>query len=437
LAERARSPADPRAAAALVVAQVLGGRSLSDLMPPPGVASADRALAAELCFGTCRWFHRLDFQLGRLLSSPLKPRDADVRGLLLVGMYQLVEMRLPAHAAVASTVEAARSLGKPWATRLVNGLLRAFLRRRDELDAAADAVPAARYAHPAWLVETLQRTWPDHWQAMLSGANARPPMTLRVNRLRHSRGEYLQILRAAGIGADEVPHAAAALVLDRPGEASALPGFADGAVSVQDAAAQLAAPLLDPVPGDRVLDACAAPGGKTAHLLEHCPEAHVTAVDVDAARLERVRENLGRLALRADVVEGDAERPAGSWAQQSYDRILLDVPCTATGVIRRHPDIKLLRRAEDPAAMAARQARILDAVWPLLRPGGILLYVTCSLLPDENDEQVARFLARAAGARALAIDAPWGHARGAGRQTLPGEGGMDGFFYARLTKEGR
>ncbi len=434
MAERAPSARDARAAAARVLAQVLGGRSLSDVLPASGAAAGDRALVAELCFGVCRWFHRLDFQLARLLSAPLKPRDADLRSLLLVGLYQLVEMRIPAHAAVASTVEAARSLGKPWATGLVNGLLRAFLRRRGELDAAADALPAVRCSHPPWLAERLRSAWPEQWEAVLAGANARPPMTLRVNLSRQTRADYLRVLQSVGIGAEAVRDAPAALVLDRPGEASALPGFADGAVSVQDAAAQLAAPLLDPAPGDRVLDACAAPGGKTAHLLEHCPEARVTAVDVDPARLARVRENLDRLRLQADVVEGDAERPAGWWAQQTYDRILLDVPCTATGVIRRHPDIKLLRRAEDPAAMAARQARILDAVWPLLRPGGILLYVTCSLLPEENDEQIARFLARAGDACPLVIDAPWGHARGAGRQTLPGEGGMDGFFYARVTK---
>ncbi len=414
---------------------MLDGHSLADALPQSGAAPPDRALVAELCFGTCRWFHRLDFQLGRLLASPLKGRDADLRSLLLIGLYQLVEMRIPAHAAVASTVEAARSLGKPWATGLMNGLLRAFLRRRDELDAAADAVPAVRHAHPAWLVERLQLAWPDRWQAVLAGANARPPMALRVNLLRQSRDEYLRTLESGGIAAHEIADVPAGVVLERPVEIFALPGFADGAASVQDAAAQLAVPLLGTAPGDRVLDACAAPGGKTAHLLERCPDARVTAVDIDPARLERVRENLGRLGLHADVVEGDAERPAGPWAEQSYDRILLDVPCTATGVIRRHPDIKLLRRAGDPAAMAARQARILDAVWPLLRPGGILLYVTCSLLPDENDEQIARFLARSSDARPIAIEASWGHARGAGRQTLPGEGGMDGFFYARLVRE--
>jgi 16S rRNA (cytosine967-C5)-methyltransferase len=434
LAEAPSGGAAPRVAAARALAAILGGRSLSEVLPVATVPARDRALLAELVFGTCRWFHRLDFYLGHLLGRPLKPRDADVRTLLLVGLYQLTELRVPAHAAVDETVGAARGLGKAWAVGLVNGVLRGFLRQRTALEDAARGDPAAAYAHPAWLVERLQVAWPADWQAILEAANGRPPMTLRVNRLRADRAAAAQDLAAVGLRASPVPDVPSALVLEQPADVAALPGFAEGVLSVQDAGAQLAAPLLDPQPGERVLDACAAPGGKTGHLLEWCPDAEVVAVDVDPGRLARVRENLDRLGLQAQLFAGDAAQPAGPWAGVSYDRILLDVPCTATGVIRRHPDIKLLRRPTDVADLVERQSRILDAVWPLLRPGGILLYVTCSLLPDENHLQIDRFLGRRGDASALAIEAPWGHPAGAGRQTLPGEQTMDGFFYARLQK---
>jgi 16S rRNA (cytosine967-C5)-methyltransferase len=424
--------ASPRAAAARAVAEVLAGRSLAEVLPAPAVAERDRALVAELVYGACRWFHRLDFFLARLLQRPLKPREAELRALLLIGLYQLVQTRVATHAAVDETVAASRALGKDWAAGLVNGVLRTFLRDRASLEAAADADPAAAYAHPAWLVRRLQDAWPEHWRAVLHAGNTRPPMTLRVNRLRGSTADYVSRLAEAGVAASAVDAVPSAVVLEQPVDVARLPGFDEGDVSVQDAGAQLAAPLLDPQPGAAVLDACAAPGGKTGHLLEWCPQARVTAVDVDARRLDRVRENLDRLGLEARLACGDAERPAGEWAADRYDRILLDVPCTATGVIRRHPDIKLLRRAPDVDELVARQARILDAVWPLLRPGGILLYVTCSLLPDENHQQIDRFLGRRPDARALPIDAAWGRAAGAGRQILSGEQGMDGFFYARV-----
>jgi len=418
------------------VAEVAAGRSLADALPAAVVPEGERALLAELAYGTCRWFQRLDFLLARLLERPLKPRDADLKALLLVGLYQLDGTRVATHAAVDETVAAARALGKDWATGVVNAVLRAFLRDRAALEAAAAADPAAAHAHPAWLVTRLQAAWPGDWAAVLQAGNGRPPMALRVNRLRGSTADYLDALAAAGLAAAAVDAVPSAVVLDQPVDVGRLPGFGGGAVSVQDAGAQLAAPLLDPRPGEAVLDACAAPGGKTGHLLEWCPEARVTAVDVDPRRLQRVSENLGRLGLAARLAQGDAERPAGDWAADRYDRILLDVPCTATGVIRRHPDIKLLRRAPDVAELVGRQARILDAVWPLLRPGGILLYVTCSLLPEENQRQIDGFLGRRPDACAVPIDAPWGRPAGAGRQILTGERGMDGFYYARLARAG-
>lgn len=426
----------PRAAAARVIAGVLAGRSLAEGLPAAAVAPADRALLAELCHGTCRWHPRLDALLAQLAPKPFKSRDADVRALLLVGLYQLVAMRVASHAAVAQTAEAARALGKPWAVALVNAVLRRFLRDRAAIEAAVADDPVATHAHPAWLIDALSAAWPADWPAVLAAANARPPMTLRVNRQRDSVESARARLAASGFAAATLLHAPVALVLERPADVAELPGFAAGQLSVQDAGAQLAAPLLDVRPGQQVLDACAAPGGKTAHLLETCPDAAVTAIDLDERRLDRVRENLTRLGLAARVAVGDASSPSGAWAEQRYDRILLDVPCTATGVIRRHPDIKLLRRAGDVAALAARQARILDAVWPLLEPGGILLYVTCSLLPQENHQQIDRFLARQPDARPLALDAAWGRPAGIGRQTLPGEEDMDGFYYARLTRAG-
>jgi 16S rRNA (cytosine967-C5)-methyltransferase len=436
LASPARGSPNPRAAAARVLTGVTAGASLADSLPAARVDARDRALLSELCHGACRWYHRLDALLARLAPRPFKPRDADVRALLLVGLYQLVEMRVASHAAVAETVEAARALGKPWAAGLVNAVLRSFLRDPSVLDAVIAADPVAACSHPEWLLRAIEAAWPADWPAVLAAANARPPMTLRVNRLQGTVVEAHARLAAAGLAAAAVPCAPDALVLERPVDVAALPGFAEGLLSVQDAAAQLAAPLLDVRPGQRVLDACAAPGGKTAHLLETCPAIALTAVDVDERRLERVRENLRRLHLDAAVAQGDVARPQGGWAHTRYPRILLDAPCTATGVIRRHPDIKLLRRAEDVAALAERQARILDAVWPLLEPGGILLYVTCSVLPDENALQIDRFLERHADALPAPIEAAWGSPAGVGRQLLPGESGMDGFFYARLMRAG-
>lgn len=414
----------------------MAGRSLSDLMPSAleTVAARDRALLQELCYGTIRWLLRLQAVTQRLLQRPLKRRDRVIELLILVGLYQLLHMRVPAHAAVTETVEAVRVLGRPWAAGLVNGVLRRFQREHETLLAAVDSDQGHRFAHPRWLMEAVREAWPERWEAILDAANARPPMTLRVNRGRIDREAYGELLQQAGVAATPLAAVASALVLERPLEVDALPGFAEGLVSVQDAGAQLAAELLAPQAGQRVLDACAAPGGKSGHILELAPEVELTAVDLDGQRLERVRENLRRLRFKADLYVGDAAAPAGEWAAPGYDRILLDVPCFATGVIRRHPDIKLLRRSDDIPALVRRQAQILDNIWPLLKPGGILLYATCSLLPVENEQQLERFLARQRDARERTIDAAWGHVRTVGRQTLPGEESMDGFYYAVLQK---
>ena len=426
-----------RARAAQVVGQVLGeGRSLTTALSLAleHAPERERGLLQELCYGVCRWQPRLQVWLDRLLQRPLDPRESTVQALLLIGLYQLEQLRIPAHAAVAETVTAARELHKPWAAGLVNAILRSFLRRRAELAALMDTDPQVCTAHPGWLLERLQQDWPADWPALVAANNARPPFTLRVNRLHLDREAYRARLTAVGRAVEPIVGAATALTLTEPVEPAALPGFAEGWVSVQDAAAQWAAPLLAVQPGLRVLDACAAPGGKTGHLLECAPDLQLTALDQDPARLERVRDNLNRLRLAARLIAGDAQRPADWWDGVPYDRILLDAPCSATGVIRRHPDIKLLRRETDIAALANRQQALLTALWPLLRPGGRLLYATCSVLDQENAQVIAQFLATRSDAKEQPITADWGRPLAQGRQILPGEAGMDGLYYAVLVK---
>lgn len=427
----------PRALAARIIHQVVGGRSLSDVLSKEleKANPEHRPLIQELCYGVMRWYPRLDALVQQLLERPLKAKDGDVRALILMGCYQLLYMRVADHAAVTETVEATKALNKPWATGLVNGVLRRFQREQDKLLAELVNNPVAHNAYPAWLLDAIKTAWPEQWQAIIEASNQRPPMSLRVNLRHQSRDSYAERLNSQGIASSAISDAPTALVLERPQDVLELPGFLDGDISVQDAGAQMAAELLDLQPGQQVLDACAAPGGKSCHILEIEPGlASLVSLDVDASRLERVKENLQRLKLSAELHQGDASTPAGDWAKRQYDRILLDVPCSATGVIRRHPDIKCLRRKEDIPALVSLQSQILDAIWPLLAAGGKLLYCTCSLLPDENDIQVAQFLQRQPDAQASPIKATWGHERSCGRQILPGEQTMDGFYYALLEK---
>lgn len=432
-------PGSARAAAARGIARVIEGGSLNDLLPAilQGLSdSTDRGLVQEMVYGSLRWAPRLDFILSLLLDRPVRKREPRVHALLMVGLYQLLYMRIPPHAAVAETVEAARLMKKPWAVGLTNAVLRRFQREQDELIARVDAHPVGRSAHPDWLLGLLQKDWPQDWEAITQANNERPPMTLRVNRRLVSRDAYLAGLREQEIAAEPHPLATDGIQLEIPVDVQRLPGFADGHVSVQDAAAQLAADLLDPQPGERILDACAAPGGKTAHLLERCPDmGHLLALDRDAERLDRIAENLARLQLSAKLVHGDAARPDDWWDGEAFNRILVDAPCSATGVIRRHPDIKLLRRQKDIESLAGLQGRILDQLWPLLTPGGRMVYATCSVLAQENAEQVANFVRRHPDAAAVPIAAAWGRPAGFGRQILPGDAGMDGFFYVTLVKQ--
>ncbi len=435
---RERRPSQaPRVAAARVIEGVLEGNSLTTLIPYHLAAiedPRDRALAQEMSYGTLRYQPRLQALLDRLVPKPLKAKDRDVTALLLLGCYQLLYLRVADHAAVNETAGAAKQLGKRWAVGLVNGVLRRLQREQESLLAGLETDEVARYAMPGWILREVRKRWPESWQYRVAALNARPPMTLRINLAKTSREAYLDRLAEAGIAAEANAIAESAIDLERPLEVESLPGFESGEVSVQDGAAQLAAGLLELQPGQRVLDACAAPGGKSCHMLESVPQLQLTAMDVDADRLQRVAENLARLELEAELVEGDAASPAGDWAERLYDRILLDVPCSATGVIRRHPDIKLLRRESDIAELAALQRSILKAIWPLLKPGGRMLYVTCSILPTENEQQLNWFMVEQPDARECPIEASWGEAQQVGRQIAPGEEGLDGFYYALLEK---
>lgn len=427
---------DSRAAAAAALARVIdGGEALDGPLAAAlvQVDARDHGLLKQLCYGTLRHYHRLDGIIARFLDRPLKRRDTDIHVLLLIGLYQLTELRIPDHAALSTCVDACRSLGKPWATRLVNGVLRRSLREAGDLE--SDLSDAQRYSHPAWLLSELKRSWPQHWQQLVEANNQHPPMCLRVNLRRGTREDYLQRLQGVNIEARPCALAPTGIRLDRPVDVGLLPGFADGLVSVQDEAAQLTAAVLDPQPGERILDACAAPGGKACHLLEAQPAlAELVAMDSDLERLARVEDNLARLQLQAAVICGDAGTPPPELQPDSFDRILVDAPCSGSGVIRRHPDIKLLRRAEDLAALAEQQLEILHGLWPLLKPGGRLLYVTCSVLPAENADLVTRFVKHCPAASSLSLPVDWGEPAGPGRQLLSTVEGWDGLYYALLEK---
>ncbi len=433
-----KSRPNSRLVAARLLSKMEQGRSLSELFET-GLADLDerdQGFVKELVFGVSRWYFRLDAISQRLVSKPLKPKEREVKALVLLGLYQLMYTRVAPHAAVAETAEVARKLKKKWAVGLINAVLRRFQREQEEVLAAVDQDDGARTSLPKWLLGELKSAWPEQWAAIAEASNQRPPMSLRVNRAQNSREQYQALLTQQGIEYETVISAEDGLVLTTPMDVEALPHFGEGAISVQDCGAQLATQLMNLSEGQQVLDACAAPGGKSCHMLESTTgQIELTTMDVDGARLERVSQNLQRLKLTAKVVLGDAARPAGAWAKPaSYDRILLDVPCSATGVIRRHPDIKLLRKASDIAKLVKLQGEILQAIWPLLKPGGMLLYATCSLLPSENEQQVSHFLQTHDDAEERPIAQTWGVARSVGRQTLPGEEAMDGFYYACLQK---
>lgn len=419
--------------ASAVLGRVLAGRSLDAELAAawrrqPQLGARERAAVQDLAYGALRFRGRLDALLDALLDKPLK--DARLRTLLLVALYQLEYARAAPHAVVDHAVRACQGIGATSAKGLANAVLRNFLRRRAALRARVERAEAARYCHPQWWIDKLRAQYPAHFAAVLAAGNTRPPLTLRVNCRRMRVADYLERLARDGIRAGAV--GAAAVVLEKPLPAERIPGLAEGLVSVQDAGAQLAALLLDLRDGMRVLDACAAPGGKAGHALELADVA-LTALDQDAERLERVRANLARLGLPARVLCGDAGDPAAWWDGARFDRILVDAPCSASGVVRRHPDIKWLRRESDIAQYAREQTRLLDALWQTLAGGGKLLYATCSVFQEENGEQVARFLERHRDAARLKLPAVDNDTPLPAGQLLP-DGRHDGFFYALLQK---
>lgn len=431
-----------RGTAARAVAAVLAaGRTLEEAfatLPGEPLTGADRAQARALAFGALRWHHRHRELLARLCDRPLPRGDRLLEALLSVGLFQLHDARQPEYATVSATVEAARWLGLGRAAGFVNATLRRMQREGEALLAEVTAGPTGRYSAPHWLVARIRRDWPGHWQELLEANLRPPPLWLRVNAARTSTADYLASLAAAGMPGTTLAGVPQAVKLAEPVPVADIPGFAAGFASVQDAASQCAAALLAPAPGMRVLDACAAPGGKAAQLLEATGGAiDLTALDIDAARLARVQENLDRLGLAAHLRVADATAPGEWWDGEPFDRILVDAPCSGTGVIRRHPDIKWLRRETDIAALAARQLLLLARLWPLLRPGGQLLYATCSILREENDAVIERFLALQPGATLVPLAAPdWAWPiEGHGWQALPGAADTDGLYYALMTRQ--
>jgi len=430
---------NPRAIAALVLFKVIKeGHALDHALDTilsseklQQLDSRDRALVQALCYGVCRLYFSLIALANTLLTKPLKSKDQDIYILLLIGLFQLKEMRIPAHAAIAETVDAAVNLNKTWAKGFVNAVLRNYQRRTAEMDqpSSLDSL-SSYYAHPEWFIEHVKKQWPYQWEAILIANNQHPPFTLRVNQQRISRENYVK--KVAEFDPSLVNETESGILLANPISIQQLPGFEKGEVSVQDGAAQLAAPLLELMPNQRILDACAAPGGKTTHILELQPNVELIALDNQQKRLNAVQENLQRLQLNATLVCADLT----TWSDNRlFDRILLDVPCSASGVIRRHPDIKLLRRMTDIPELVKKQKQLLNAAWTLLKPGGLLVYVTCSVLAEENNDLIQGFLTHQPEASEEKITGNWGISCSIGKQILPGMHGMDGFYFARLRKQ--
>jgi 16S rRNA (cytosine967-C5)-methyltransferase len=407
---------NPRLIAAQIINDVTDGRSLTECLDASLNSlrdPRDRAFVQAICYGVCRYYACLDVILSYLLQKPMKAKDSDVHALLLVGLYQLRYMRVPAHAAVAETVNATEKLHKPWSRGLVNAVLREYLRQQESLEEKIKEDSEALYAHPRWWINMLQKAWPEQWQEILTANNEHPPLWVR----------------------SVVSGKTESKIIDPPIPVEEIPGFLEGNVFVQDAAAQLAAELLELASNQRVLDACAAPGGKLTHILELEPNLEACiAVDNDKGRMASIRENLSRLKLHADCICADVCDTKKWWDGKLFDRILLDAPCSASGVIRRHPDIKLLREPGDINVLAAKQRELLEALWPLLRPGGLLIYATCSVFPEENTQVLQSFLTAHPDAKEKPIQAAWGLSCDIGRQILPGMDHMDGFYYARVEK---
>lgn len=427
-----------RSVALKILHKVFQGRSLASVKTEVNVLEKrQRALAMELVQGVLRWRWKLEYLLAQLMKKPLRAKEQELQLVLLLALYELMELSTPDYAVVNETVQLSRSLGKSWASGLVNGVLRSFIRDQSKYLSSTESDDVAKYSHPDWLIKRVRKDWPEHWQQILQANNQRPPLWLRVNRLQHETQQYKRLLDEQGVESTLHPAAPQAIMLERGIDVLSLPGFDQGAVSVQDVGAQLAAGLLDTRAGQNVLDLCAAPGGKTCHILELEPEIKkLVAVELEEQRMQRVKENLDRLKLDAELRVADATDSSSWWDGEFFDRILVDAPCSASGVIRRHPDIKSLRREDDLASLAHTQQKILQQAWKMLSPGGVLLYVTCSVLRQENEAQITMLLSENNDADELIIDASWGMKCDHGRQLLPGDYDSDGFYFACLSKAG-
>ncbi len=423
-------------AAKVLVSVIKDGQSLTSALDshiPNDLEPQGKAFVQALCYGVCRYYHQLQFVLSQLLNKPLKNKDCDINALMLAGLYQLQFMRVKPHAAVSETVAAARK--KAWAKSLINAVLRQFQRRQQEFEILEQHSPGAFYSHPDWMIEAIGQDWPQYSRSILTANNQAAPMVIRVNVQRTTTDDYLRLLEENGLVGEKLQHCDTAIELQQAVPVDKLPGFFKGLVSVQDLAAQLAAHILNAQPGDKVADLCAAPGGKTAAVLERQAElSTLYAVDVDGERLQKIEDNLQRLGLQAELQQADASQP-GAWSEgKLFDKILLDAPCSALGVIRRHPDIKILRRDSDIPVLAETQRKMLSLAWQLLAPGGVLLYATCSVLKQENEQQIEDFLQTHEDAVEIKIAGDWGVERLFGRQSLMLDGKMDGFYYAKLQK---
>ena len=394
----------------------------------PELSSIDKGFCQELAFGMLRFYHQYQTLLSQWLDKPIK--DIDVELIIISGLYQLEHMRTPNHAATNETVKLAKKFKKNWAMKLINALLRRWIRESEASQGVEPTLPG-HSSHPKWLEDKIKKSWPDYADTILQANNQKPPFQLRINANKISRDDYIKLLSEKEIANQVNEHISSALQLDKATDVNQLPGFYQGLVSVQSYAAQWAGYLLDVANGMTILDTCAAPGGKTMHILELAPKAKVTAMDIEEDRLAKVQENLTRIKAKAKLLVGDV---TDFIDENQYDRILLDAPCSATGVISRHPDIKLLRRASDIKTLTEIQASAINHIWDMLKPDGILLYATCSVLPEENDQIISDFVGSHADAQLIKIDKPIGIATQYGRQLLPGVHGADGFYYAKMKK---
>ncbi len=429
----------PRSLSALICDQVINhgvslGEAIDHTLAGKEIQPQDRGFIQTLSFGLLRWYWQLDVELKPLLNKPIKSKERLIKYVLLLGLFQLRHLKTPAHAAVSDTVKCCQQLGKPWAKNLVNACLRNYLRGLESQSPKKQF--DQHYSHPEWMIDAITKSWPNHAKNIFTSNNKQAPLCLRVNQKKISREHYLALLQQNNIEAKQDPHSEIGIRVTNSLPVHVLPHFNEGWTSVQDTASQIIAQLLPITTGQRVLDACAAPGGKTGLLMENSPsDIEMHAIDIGGSRNKKMLDTFTRLKLDANVIAGDASQPEQWWDQKPYDRILVDAPCSGLGVIRRHPDIKHLRHASDIQELQKTQAAILDACWNLLTENGLLLYTTCSILPEENEQQIEAFIRRTTHVKIEKIQHPTAIPLSLGMQSLPGTSDMDGFYYCLLRKQ--